>query len=101
MARQKSKTVPNGNYLELYENEYKPEILNYYQVPIETTARVLGVSVTKVQEQLRSGAYDYGIARPCPGGKFSYEVYPLRLCSFIEGRPINAKRGGLTDEWKM
>jgi len=95
MARTKSKTVPQGNYLQLWENVLKPEILKYFQVPVGVVAKVLGISVTKVQEQLRSGLYDYGIARPCPGGTYSYEVYPLRLCAFIEGRtckPIHIDR---------
>jgi hypothetical protein len=87
MARVKSKQVPIGTtYLELWESEYKPLILGYYQVPLEVVAEVLGISVTKVQEQLRSGAYSYGIARQCSGGTYSYEVLPLRLIAFVEGK---------------
>jgi hypothetical protein len=72
--RVKPKTLPAGtNYLEVWEREYKPLILSYYEVPIEVVSTVLGISVTKIQEQLRSGLYDYGIARPCPGGHFHYE----------------------------
>jgi hypothetical protein len=86
MARTKPKQLPAGtNYLERWENQYKPLILSYYEVPIDVVAETLGISVTKVQEQLRSGYYDYGIARPCPGGTYRYEVMPLRLIAFIEG----------------
>jgi len=85
--RTKPKTLPTGqNYLDLWEREYKPLILSYYEVPIEVVSTVLGISVTKIQEQLRSGLYDYGIARPCPGGHFRYEIFPLRLIAFVEGK---------------
>ena len=87
MARTKPKRLPEGqNYLDLWERELKPLILSYYEVPIEVVATVLGISITKVQEQLRSGLYDYGIARPCPGGSYRYEFFPLRLIAYIEGR---------------
>ena len=95
MARLKAKTVPVGtNYLELWENEYKPKILQHYRIPLDLVAEILGISETKVQEQLRSGLYSYGIARLCPGGTYSYEVYPLWLIAFVEGRsnipnPVN------------
>ena len=85
--RMKPKMLPEGtNYLERWEREYKPLILSYYEVPIEVVSTVLGISVTKIQEQLRSGLYDYGIARPCPGGHFRYEIFPLRLIAFVEGK---------------
>jgi hypothetical protein len=85
--RTKLKTFSAGtNYLERWENEYKPLVLSYYEVPIEVVSTVLGISVTKIQEQLRSGLYNYGIARPCPGGHYRYEIFPLRLIAFIEGR---------------
>ena len=87
MPRMKPKTLPEGKtYLELWEKEYKPLILSYYEVPIEVVAKVLGTSVTKIQEQLRSGCYSYGVARPCPGGNYRYEIMPLRLIAYIEGR---------------
>jgi hypothetical protein len=87
MARTKPKQLPIGTtYLDLWEQQYKPTILSYYEVPIDVVAEVLGISITKVQEQLRSGLYDYGVARPCPGGSYRYEVMPLRLISYIEGR---------------
>ena len=87
MARPKPKQLPEGlDYLTLWENELKPLVLTYYQVPIEIVAKVLGISITKVQEQLRSGEYRYGVARMCPGGDYSYEVIPLRLIAYIEGR---------------
>ena len=87
MARQKPKAIPEGtNYLDLWETKYKPLILSYYEVPIEVVAEVMGTSVTKVQEQLRSGLYNYGVARPCPGGNYRYEFMPLRLIAYIEGR---------------
>jgi len=84
--RTKPKILPAGqSYLELWEREFKPLILSYYEVPIEIVAKVLGISVTKIQEQLRSGLYDYGIARPCAGGSYRYEFFPLRLIAFVEG----------------
>jgi len=87
MARLKPKQVPEGtDYSTLWETEYKPLILSHYEVPIEVVAEVLGIGVNKVQEQLRSGEYKYGVARKCPGGTFSYEVIPLRLIAHIEGR---------------
>jgi len=87
MARVKPKQLPVGSsYLDLWEKEYKPLILTYYEVPIEVVAEILGVSVTKVQEQLRSGVYDYGIARKCKGDSYRYEFMPLRLIAYIEGR---------------
>ena len=87
MARQKPKAVPAGtDYLTLWETEYKPLILSYYEVPIEVVAQVLGTSITRVQEQLRSGLYGYGVARPCPGGHYRYEIMPLRLIAYIEGK---------------
>ncbi|MCL2639077.1 MAG: hypothetical protein FWD48_12000 [Oscillospiraceae bacterium] len=85
--RTKPKTLPAGNnYLELWEREYKPLILSYYEVPIEVVSAVLGISITRIQEQLRSGLYDYGIARTCAGGSYRYEFYPLRLIAFVEGK---------------
>jgi hypothetical protein len=85
--RVKPKMLPIGtNYLEVWEQEYKPLVLSYYEVPIEIVSRVLGISVTKIQEQLRSGLYDYGVARPCPGGHYRYEFFPLRLIAFVEGK---------------
>ena len=87
MARQKPKMLPAGiNYLERWETEYKPLILSYYEVPIEVVSQVLGISVTRIQEQLRSGLYNYGVARPCAGGSFRYEFMPLRLIAYVEGR---------------
>ena len=87
MARFKPKTTPEGkSYLDLWETEYKPKILQYYSPPIELVAEVLGISVSKVQEQLRSGAYNYGIARKCDGDTYRYEFMPLRLISYIEGK---------------
>ena len=85
--RTKPKQFPTGtDYLTVWENKFKPLILSYYEVPIDVVAEVLGISVTKVQEQLRSGLYDYGVARPCLGGTYRYEVIPLRLIAFIEGK---------------
>ena len=87
--RVKPKQLPAGTtYLHLWEHEYKPAILSYHQVPIEVVATALGVSVTTVQEQLRSGLYDYGVARPCVGGTYRYEFFPLRLIAYIEGKKI-------------
>lgn len=95
MARTKPKRIPEGsNYLTLWETEYKPLILTYYEVPLEVVAEVLGSSITKVQEQLRSGLYDYGVARPCAGGTFRYEVLPLRLIAFVEGSMGNPRKLG-------
>jgi len=89
MARIKPKQLPVGTtYQTLWEREYKPAILSYHQVPIEVVATVLGISVTTVQEQLRSGLYDYGVARPCSGGSHRYEFFPLRLIAYIEGNRI-------------
>jgi hypothetical protein len=87
MPRHKPKQLPEGkNYLDLWETEYKPLILSYYEVPIEVVAEVLGISVSKVQEQLRSGSYNYGVGRPCAGGTYRYEFMPLRLIAYIECR---------------
>jgi hypothetical protein len=87
LARIKPNKLPDGqSYLDLWEREFKPLILSYYEVPIEVVSQVLGISVTRIQEQLRSGFYDYGIARPCPGGCYRYEFLPLRLIAYIEGR---------------
>lgn len=86
MARLKTKPITDGkNYLNLWEAEYKPEILKYHQVPIDLAAKALGVSVDTVQSQLRSGLYDYGVARPCSGGSYRYEILPLRFIKFVEG----------------
>jgi hypothetical protein len=87
MPRVKPKQVPaDKSYLDLWEQKYKPLILSYYEVPIEIVAEVLGVSVTKVQEQLRSGQYNYGIARKCRGNTYRYEFMPLRLIAYVEGK---------------
>jgi hypothetical protein len=87
MARIKPKQFSVGtDYLSVWENKFKPLILSYYEVPIDIVAEALGISVTKVQEQLRSGLYDYGVARPCPGGTYRYEFFPLRLIAYVEGR---------------
>ena len=89
MARVKQKPLPaDTNYLTLWQSEYKPAILAYHQVPIDVVAKALGISVTTVQEQLRSGLYDYGVARPCSGGSYRYEFFPLRLIAYIEGNKI-------------
>ena len=49
MPRVKPRQTPNGkDYLEIWENEYKPLILTYFQVPLEVVAETLGISVTKV-----------------------------------------------------
>ena len=86
MARIKQTRLPaEQNYYHLWQHEYKPAILSFYQVPLDVVAKALGVSVNTVQEQLRSGHYGYGIARPCSGGSYRYEVMPLRLIAFIEG----------------
>ena len=74
------------DYLYLWEKIYKPEILKYHSPPIELVAEVLGISVSKVQEQLRSGVYNYGIARKCDGDTYRYEFMSLRLIAYIEGR---------------
>lgn len=87
MARTKPKQVPPGtDYLKLWEHEYKPRILQHYSVPIELVAEVLGISISKVQEQLRSGIYNYGVARPCKGGQYAYEFHPLRFIAYVEGK---------------
>jgi hypothetical protein len=87
MARIKQKPLPTDqNYLNLWEQQYKPTILSYHQVPIDVVAKALGISVTTVQEQLRSGLYSYGVARPCVGGSYRYEFFPLRLIAYIEGK---------------
>ena len=88
MARKKPIQLPAGvTYLDLWENEYKPLILSYHgDIPIEVVAEVLGTSITRVQEQLRSGHYSYGIARKCKGDTYRYEFMPLRLIAYIEGR---------------
>ena len=87
--RVKPKQLPAGiTYQTLWEREYKPAILSYHQVPIEVVAKALGISVTTVQEQLRSGLYGYGVARPCSGGSYRYEFFPLRLIAYIEGNKI-------------
>jgi hypothetical protein len=87
VARVKPKQVPEGStYLEHWEHKYKPLILSYYEVPIEVVAETLGLSISKVQEQLRSGAYNYGVARKCKGDTYRYEFMPLRLIAYIEGR---------------
>jgi len=92
MARRKQATLPEGkSYLDVWEQEYKPSILSYHQVPLEIVARALGVSVGTVQSQLRSGLYDYGIARPCTGGDYRYEILPLRLIAYIEGTMSSVK----------
>ncbi|MCL2036308.1 MAG: hypothetical protein FWG83_02835 [Oscillospiraceae bacterium] len=86
MPRVRAKTTPaETDYLTLWKNEYKPLILSHFQVPLNVVAEVMGISVNTVQEQLRSGLYDYGIARPCPGGCYRYEVMPLRLIAYVEG----------------
>ena len=93
MAFPKYKQLPEDtNFANLWENEYKPLILSYYQVPLDIVAKVFGASVTKIQEQLRSGLYDYGVARPNSGGQFSYEVYPLRLIAFVEGTMAQTRK---------
>jgi hypothetical protein len=92
MPRKKAEILPIGkSYLKLWEAEYKPLILRYHEVPIEVVAIVLGISVARIQEQLRSGLYDYGIARPCSGGTYRYEFMALRLIAYIEGRLISRK----------
>jgi hypothetical protein len=86
MARKKQISLPEGkSYLDVWEEEYKPAILAYHQVPIDVVAMALGVSTGTVQSQLRSGLYDYGVARPCAGGDYRYEIMPLRLIAYIEG----------------
>ena|GEM_PF-648524 len=85
MARVKPKQLYIKDFQHFWDNIYKPEILKYHQIPIELVAEVFGTSVGTIQDQLRSGLYDYGVARPCKGGQFSYEVYPLRLIAFVEG----------------
>jgi len=90
MARIKPKQLPAGkSYTDLWENEFKPLILSYHgEIPLEVVAKVIGISVTRLQEMLRSGLYPgIGVARPCPGGTYRYEILcPLRLISYIEGR---------------
>ena len=82
----KTKQIPdNTSYAQLWADTYKPEILKYHEVPLSVVATVLGTSTTKIQEQLRSGLYPYGVARLCGGGSYRYEVYPLRLIAFVEG----------------
>jgi hypothetical protein len=85
----KTKQIPEAiNYSQLWAEQYKPEILKHHEVPLSVVATALGSSVSKVQEQLRSGLYPYGVARPCKQS-YRYEVYPLRLIAFIEGNLSN------------
>jgi hypothetical protein len=87
MARVKPRKNHRIDYLEAWEQVYKPLILSYHgEVPISVVAEVLGISVSKVQEQLLSGAYNYGIARKCDGDTYRYEFAPLRLIAWVEGK---------------
>ena len=86
MPKIKPKTLEGTDYATLWETEYKPEILKYYEVPLPVVAAALGSSVNRIQEQLRSGLYPYGVARPCTGGSYRYEVMPLRLIAYVEGK---------------
>jgi len=87
MARVKPKMVPGGNFQTHWETVLKPQVLQYYSPPIELVAEVMGISVSKVQEQLRSGLYDYGVARPCVGGSYKYEFHSsLKFIAHIEGK---------------
>lgn len=84
--RIKPKQIYLKDYSYFWERIYKPEILKYSSPPIELIAEVLGISVSKVQEQLRSGAYNYGIARKCDGNTYRYEFHSLRFIAWVEGR---------------
>ena len=90
IMRTKPKRIPEGEtYQTLWESKYKPLLLSYHgEIPIDVIATVVGVSVTRLQEMLRSGLYaGIGIARPCPGGTYRYEILcPLRIIAYIEGR---------------
>jgi hypothetical protein len=85
----KTKPKRTDNYQTLYQHKFKPLILSYFQVPVEVTAEVLGVSSNTVQEMLRSGQYPFGIARKCKDS-YRYEIMPLRLCTWIEGGVNNS-----------
>jgi hypothetical protein len=86
MARIKPRKIYYTDYSHMWEKVYKPEILKYYSPPIELIAEALGSSVSKVQEQLRSGAYNYGIARKCEGDTYRYEFNSLRFIAWVEGK---------------
>ena len=89
MARIKPKKNHRIDYSEAWEYVYKPLVLSYHgEVPIDVVAKVLGISVSKVQEQLLSGAYNYGIARKCDGYTYRYEIQAIRFCKWVEGKII-------------
>ena len=59
-----------------WEEKYKPAILRHKKVPKEIVADLLDVSTQTVD----------GIARHCAGGKYKYEIHPLRFIAWYEGR---------------
>jgi hypothetical protein len=69
-----------------WEEKYKPAILRHKKVPKEIVADLLDVSTQTVDDMLRSGDYHFGIARHCAGGKYKYEIHPLRFIAWYEGR---------------
>jgi len=84
MARIKPRKNYRIDYLEAWENVYKPLILSYHgEVPISVISTVLNISVSKIQEQLLSGAYNYGIARKCDGDTYRYEFNALRFVAWM------------------
>jgi hypothetical protein len=87
MARVKPRKNHRIDYLEAWEQVYKPLVLSYHgDVPLPVIAEVLGASVSKIQEHLLSGAYSYGIARKCDGDTYRYEINALRFVAWMEGR---------------
>lgn len=81
-----SKITGEKNFLELWENEYKPMILNYREVPVDVVAEIRGTNTDSIKAELRSNQFNYGVARKCEGGKYRYIIEPLRLIAYIEGR---------------
>ena len=71
-----------------WESELKPKVLERRSVPLSLVGEVLGCSVQKVQEMLRSGMYSFGTARKGenPNSKYAFDVYPLRFVAWYEGR---------------
>ncbi len=74
--------------MERWENEFKPKVLGQRSVPLSLVGEILGCSVQKVQEMLRSGMYSFGTARKGenPNSKYAFDVYPLRFIAWYEGK---------------
>ena len=66
-------------------------ILSQKTVNTKTAAAYLGMSWWALTDMLQQGTAPFGTARLCPGGTWSYTIWPERLFIFKHGMDMKPK----------